>query len=94
MRRGGSRMLILLLVAAAAAAAVVPALLSRGHKVEIMRHEMVAVLEQCRAKYGEARTAVDTASADQWVPQTSGGARPGDPACGRYRRRNMLAAES
>ncbi len=92
MRSGGSRLLVLALLLAAAAAAIVPALISRGRGVAVMRREIIAVLGECRARYGEARTAADTVRADAWVPHASTGPRPDDPSCGRYRRRNMLAA--
>ena len=91
MRRGGSRILILILVLTAAALAVAPAIIGRGHGVQVMRDELRAVLSECRTKYAEAHSAADSALADEWVPPVAGAARPGDPSCGKYRRRNMLA---
>ena len=90
MRRGGSRILILVLVVVASAIAIAPVIIGRGRGVQRMREELQAVLSECRAKYGEARNAADSARADTWVPHDSAGTRAGDPPCGSYRRRNML----
>lgn len=91
MRRGGSRILIFLLVLTAAALAIAPAIIGRGHGVQVMRDEFQAVLSQCRTKYAAARNAADSLLADQWVPPVAGASRAGDPPCGKYRRRNMLS---
>jgi hypothetical protein len=50
------------------------------------------VVGECRARYAGARTGADSAAADAWQPPLHGQRRPGDPACGAYRRRNMLGA--
>jgi hypothetical protein len=91
LRRGGSRILILVLILAASAIAIAPVIIGRGHRVRVMREELQAVLSQCRAKYGVAGNAADSAKADEWVPHDSTGIRAGDPPCGSYRRRNMLS---
>lgn len=90
MRRGGARLLVLVLVVVASAIAIAPVILGRGHRVQVMREELQAVLTECRTKYGEARNAADSAGVDTWVPRDSAGVRAGDPPCGSYRRRNML----
>ena len=92
MRRGGSRLLILLLIVVAAALALAPAIIGRGHGVQVMREELRAAVSECRARYAGARNAADSAQADQWVPRGSSGVRTGDPPCGKYRRRNMLGS--
>ena len=90
MSRGGSRVLILVLVMVAALIAVAPAVIGHGREARRMREGLQAVLTECRGRYAGARSAADTAQADQWVPHTSAGVHEGDPACGSYRRRNML----
>ena len=93
-RGPGSRTLIVLLLVAAAIAAVLPAVLARSSRVQMMRAGLTEVLQECRARYAGARTAADTAAADAWQPALHGEQRPGDPPCGPYRRRNMLAHAS
>lgn len=93
MRTGGSRLLILVLIAVAAVVAVAPAIISRGRDVRSMREGLQSVLAECRAKYIVARSAEDSTRADEWVPHGTAGIHPGDPACGSYRRRNMLSRE-
>jgi hypothetical protein len=93
-RRGGSRILILLLVLAAAVIAIAPVIIGRGHDVQVMREGLLGVLDQCKTKYAEARTAADSAQVDEWVPPVMGAMRAGDPPCGKYRRRNMLGPKS
>ncbi|MGH7497631.1 MAG: hypothetical protein ACREL3_02135 [Gemmatimonadales bacterium] len=90
---GGSRLLILVLVIGAAIIALAPVVLGHGRDVKLMREGLQSVLAECRAKYAIARNARDSAQADEWVPQQAAGVHPGDPACGRYRRRNMLSRE-
>ena len=88
--RSRSRLLIVALVVAAVIVALLPAAISRTRRVQEMRVELAAVLGECRARYAAARTAADTAAADSVRPSFHGEQRPGDPACGPYRRRNML----
>ena len=90
-RGPGSRTLIVLLLVGAAIAAVLPAVLARSSRVQVMRTGLIEVLQECRLRYAAARTAADTAAADAWQPALHGEQRPGDPPCGPYRRRNMLA---
>ena len=90
-RGPGSRTLIVLLLVGAAIAAVLPAVLARSSRVQVMRTGLTEVLQECRVRYAAARTAADTAAADAWQPALHGEQRPGDPPCGPYRRRNMLA---
>jgi type II secretory pathway pseudopilin PulG len=90
-RGPGSRTLIVLLLVGAAIAAVLPAVLARSRRVQVMRTGLTEVLQECRVRYDAARTAADTAAADAWQPALHGEQRPGDPPCGPYRRRNMLA---
>ena len=93
-RGPGSRTLIVLLLVGAAIAAVLPAVLARSSRVQVMRTGLTEVLQECRERYDAARTAADTAAADAWQPALHGEQRPGDPPCGPYRRRNMLAPAS
>ena len=93
-RGPGSRTLIVLLLIGAAIAAVLPAVLARSSRVQVMRTGLTEVLQECRVRYDAARTAADTAAADAWQPALHGEQRPGDPPCGPYRRRNMLAPAS
>ena len=93
-RGPGSRTLIVLLLVGAAIAAVLPAVLARSSRVQVMRTGLTEVLQECRVRYDAARTAADTAAADAWQPALHGEQRPGDPPCGPYRRRNMLAPAS
>lgn len=90
MRTGGSRLLILVLIVVAVLIALAPVIVSHRRDVALMREGLQSVLAECRARYDVARTVADTARADEWVPQGVAGAHAGDPACGRYRRRNML----
>ncbi|HXE57699.1 MAG TPA: hypothetical protein VNK43_06855 [Gemmatimonadales bacterium] len=86
-----SRLLIVILVAAAVGIALVPIWLRRTRAVETMRTELRHVLAECRARYAAASTAEDTVRVDAWVPPgMQGEPRPGDPPCGRYRRRGMV----
>jgi Flp pilus assembly protein TadB len=86
----GSRTLIFAIVLAAAILALLPLLVARTRRVQTMRVDLAEVLDQCRARYAAAHTAADTAAADAWQPALHGELRSGDPACGPYRRRNML----
>jgi hypothetical protein len=88
-----SRTLILALLVGAVILAVLPVLVARTQRVQSMRAGLAEVLDQCRARYAAAVTAADTAAADGWQPALHGARRPGDPACGSYRRRNMLTPE-
>jgi len=85
-----SRTVIIVLLVVAVLAAVLPAILARSPRVQTMRVDLTAVLQQCRARYQSARTAADTVAADSLRPTVHGERRPGDPVCGSYRRRNML----
>ncbi len=60
-------------------------------RVQSMRSDLTEVLAECRVRYAGAVTARDTAAADAWQPTLHGSHRPGDPTCGPYRRRNMIA---
>jgi hypothetical protein len=86
----GSRGLVAGLLLVAVAVAVVPVFIARTRRVQEMRADLTEVLGECRTRYEAARTAADTAAADAWQPSLHGERRPGDPACGPYRRRNML----
>ena len=85
-----ARRLVILLLAAAAIVAVLPMAIARTHRLQVMRAGLAEVVAECRARYAGTRTAADTAAADAWQPPLHGERRPGDPACGAYRRRNML----
>jgi hypothetical protein len=85
-----SRLLIVTLIVAAVIVALLPVAIARTRRVQAMRVELGAALAECRARYASARTAADTAAADSVRPSFHGAQRPGDPACGPYRRRNML----
>lgn len=88
----GSRTLIVALLVAAAIIALLPLVVARTRRLETMRVDLAGVLDECRIHYAVATTAADTAAADAWRPALHGARRPGDPACGPYRRRNMLRA--
>jgi hypothetical protein len=90
MRRGGSRVLIAGLLVAAAVLALVPVILGHGRRVRRMREALVSAVAECSERYAEAHTAADSARVDDWVPNGPGTASSDDPACGSYRRRNML----
>lgn len=87
-----ARRLVLVLVVVAAIVAVVPVIIARSHRLQLMRADLTEVVNECRARYAGARTGDDTAAADTWLPPLHGERRRGDPACGAYRRRNMLGA--
>ncbi|HUR95787.1 MAG TPA: hypothetical protein VMY76_14485 [Gemmatimonadales bacterium] len=82
------------ILVAAAVVALLPAIVARTRRVQTMRADLALVLDECRARYADAKTVADTAAADAWQPSFHGRQRPGDPACGPYRRRNMLKAPS
>jgi hypothetical protein len=87
-----ARRLVLVLVVVAAIVAILPVMIARSHRLQVMRADLTEVMNECRARYRDAHTAADTAAADAWQPPLHGERRPGDPACGAYRRRNMLGA--
>ncbi len=89
-----SRILILLLLLAAALVAIVPARYARSRRVQEMRTGLLEVLQECRSRYQAATSAAVSAAADAWQPALHGERRPGDPVCGPYRRRNMLAPQA
>jgi len=89
----GARTLILTLLVGAALVALLPVIVARTPRVQSMRADLTDVLNQCRARYAAAATAADTAAADVWQPTLHGIRRSGDPACGAYRRRNMVRPE-
>jgi len=89
----GSRALIGGLLVVAGIVALLPLLLARSHRLQTMRGGLAEVVGECRARYDAAATAADTAAVDVWRPGLHGEQRPGDPPCGSYRRRNMLARE-
>jgi len=89
-RRGpGSRALILILLVGAAIVALLPVIIARSRRVQTMRADLGEVVGECRALYAAASTAADTVAVDSIRPSLHGAQRPGDPACGQYRRRNM-----
>ena len=81
---------MIVLVVVAAILGVLPVVIARTHRLQVMRADLTEVVDECRARYASARTGADTAAADAWQPPLHGEQRPGDPACGAYRRRNML----
>lgn len=89
-RGPGSRALIIGLLVGAAIVAVLPVLVARSRRVQLMRADLAEVIAQCSARYAAARTEADSAGVDGWRPALHGVQRPGDPACGLYRRRNMI----
>ena len=89
-RGPGSRALIIGLVIVAALIALLPVVIARSRRVQTMRADLTEVLEECRVRYAEARSAADTAAVDAWQPTLHGAQRAGDPTCGPYRRRNMI----
>lgn len=91
-KKAASRWLVLALVVIAALVAVLPLVISRTRRVQAMRADLAEVVRECRARYAAGRTAADTGAVDAWRPPLHGEQRPGDPACGAYRRRNMLGA--
>jgi hypothetical protein len=91
-RGPGSRTLTVVLIVLAIILALLPVIIARTQRVQTMRADLSEVLDQCRARYAAASTAADTAAADAWQPPLHGERHPGDPACGPYRRRNMLGA--
>jgi hypothetical protein len=88
----GSRTLIVALIVLAIILAILPVIVARTRRVQTMRADLAEVLDQCSARYATASTAADTVAADAWQPALHGERHPGDPACGSYRRRNMLGA--
>ena len=89
----GSRTLIGGLLVVAGIVAFLPMLVARTHRLQTMRADLAEVVSECRARYDAAATAADTAAADAWRPALHGERRRGDPLCGSYRRRNMIARE-
>jgi hypothetical protein len=87
-----ARRLVLVLLAVAAVVALLPVVIARSRRLQSMRADLAEVVGECRARYAATLTAADTANADAWQPPLHGERRPGDPACGAYRRRNMLGA--
>lgn len=87
----GARTLVAILILAAAIVALLPWVVARTRRVQSMRSDLTEVLAECRVRYAGAVTARDTAAADAWQPTLHGSHRPGDPTCGPYRRRNMIA---
>lgn len=87
-----ARRLVLVLLVVAAIVAIVPVIIARSHRLQVMRADLAEVMGECRARYARARTGADSAAADAWQPALNGQRRPGDPACGAYRLRNMLGA--
>jgi hypothetical protein len=86
----GARALVLALLVVAGLLVVLPAIIARTRRLRDMRSGLAEVVDECRARYAENRSAADTAATDAWRPPLHGVQRPGDPACGDYRRRNML----
>jgi hypothetical protein len=88
-RGPGSRTLIFVLLLGAAIIALLPVILARSQRAHTMRDDLAEVVGECRDLYAAASTAADTAAVDSVRPALHGVPRPGDPACGPYRRRNM-----
>lgn len=88
-QKPGSRTLVLILVLGAVLAVVLPTMFARSRTAQTMRADLAEVVTECRQLYGAAPTAADTAAVDSVRPLLHGRERPGDPACGHYRRRNM-----
>jgi hypothetical protein len=86
-----SRTLVAVILIIAAIVAIMPVIVAHTRRLQSMRADLAEVLDQCRARYAAAATHTDTTEADYWTPSLHGEQRPGDPPCGRYRRRNMLA---
>ena len=84
-----SRLLIVLLLVGAAVAALLPVVIAHSRRAQAMRADLAEVVAECRALYADASTAADTLAVDSVRPAFHGVERPGDPACGPYRRRNM-----
>jgi hypothetical protein len=70
--------------------AFAPLVVGRTQRVQTMRTALQSVLAQCRARYGGARSAADTARADRSYPDLRRERRPADPACAAYRKHDML----
>jgi hypothetical protein len=87
----GSRLLVVIVLIAAVLAVLLPRLIARTERLRTMGADLAEVVAECRARYASAETAADSAAADAWQPPLHGERRPGDPACGSYRRRNMLS---
>lgn len=85
-----ARRLVIVLVVVATVLALLPVVIARTHRLQVMRADLSEVVAECRARYADTRTAADSAAADAWQPPLHGERRAGDPACGAYRRRNML----
>jgi hypothetical protein len=85
-----SRTLIVALLILAAVLALLPQVIGRTRRLQSMRADLTEVLTECRDRYAAAKTSADSAAVDEWHPTLHGEARPGDPPCGPYRRRNML----
>jgi len=89
-RRGpGSRTVVLILVLGAVLAVLLPTIFARSRRAQTMRADLAEVVAECRKRYAAAPSAADTATVDSLRPLLHGHERPGDPACGQYRRRNM-----
>lgn len=88
-RGPGSRTLIFVLLLGAAIIALLPVILARSRRAQTMRDDLAEVVGECRDLYAAASTAADSAAVDSVRPTLHGVPRPGDPACGPYRRRNM-----
>jgi Flp pilus assembly protein TadB len=86
----GSRLLVAIVLLVGLGLVLLTRTVARSSRVQRMRADLVEVLGECRARYAAARSAPDSAAADAWRPPLGGAARPDDPPCGSYRRRNML----
>lgn len=82
-------MLVVILVLGAVLAVALPTIFARSRQARTMREDLAEVVTECRALYAAAATAADTMAVDSIRPRLHGRERPGDPACGHYRRRNM-----
>jgi hypothetical protein len=89
-----SRALIVILLLGAVIVALLPVIIARTRRVHAMRDDLAEVVGECRELYASARTAADTTAVDSVRPRLHGVQRPGDPACGPYRRRNMTKPRS
>lgn len=88
-RGPGSRALVLILILGAVLVVLLPTMFARSRRAQTMRDDLAEVVTECRELYAAAPTALDTAAVDSIRPLLHGRERPGDPACGHYRRRDM-----
>jgi hypothetical protein len=88
--RGRSRRLVSLVVGGSLLLALLVFLLATSQRARTMGRAFRGVVSECGAWYAEALTVEDTARADARIPLARPGAAATGPACGAYRRRNLL----